>query len=63
MTAISGEGQISYGGTNALRRAELKPEILEHRFEIIGLEYSELRFDYIGVNSLYKDRIPGNGRL
>ena len=52
-----GEGQISYGGTNALRRAELAREILEHRFEIIGLEYSELRFDYIGVNSLYKDRI------
>lgn len=52
-----GEGQISYGGQNALRRAQLAREILEKRFEIIGLPYEELRFDYIGVDSLYGDRI------
>lgn len=50
-----GEGSISYGGSNALARAELAREVLEHRFELIGLEAEEVRFDYIGVNSLYGD--------
>ena len=51
------EGQISYGGSNALAKAKLAREILEHRFEMIGLKAEEVRFDYIGVNSLYKDSI------
>ena len=52
-----GEGQISYGGSNALAKAELAKEVLEHRFARIGLEYSEIRYDFIGVNSLYRDAI------
>ena len=52
-----GEGQISYGGENALAKAELARDVLEHRFEIIGLEAEEVRFDYIGFNSLYGDAI------
>jgi len=52
-----GEGQISYGGSNALAKAKLAREVLEHRFEMIGLKAEEVRFDYIGVNSLYKDSI------
>lgn len=52
-----GEGQISYGGSNALNRAKLAREILEKRFEMIGLAFEEIRFDYIGFNSLYKDSI------
>ena len=52
-----GEGQISYGGENALEKAELARDVLEHRFEIIGLEAEEIRFDYIGVNSLYGNKI------
>ncbi|MBS5115033.1 MAG: DUF1446 domain-containing protein [Erysipelotrichaceae bacterium] len=52
-----GEGQISYGGHNALNKAKLAKEILEKRFELIGLEYEEMRFDYIGFNSLYQDSI------
>jgi len=52
-----GEGQISYGGHNALNRAKLAKEILEKRFELIGLSYEEIRFDFIGFNSLYKDTI------
>ena len=52
-----GEGQISYGGHNALNKAKLAKEILEKRFELIGLEYEEMRFDYIGFNSLYQDGI------
>lgn len=51
------EGEISYGGSNALERAKLAAEIVEKRLDIIGSEYEELRVDYIGVNSLYKDKI------
>lgn len=52
-----GEGQISYGGLNALAKAKLAKEILEHRFAMIGLKYEEIRFDFIGMNSLYKDSV------
>lgn len=55
-----GEGQISYGGHNALNKAKLAQEILEKRFEITGLEFEEIRFDYIGLNSLYMDTISKN---
>lgn len=50
-----GEGQISYGGSNALNRARLAKEVLEKRFEITGLDLEEVRFDLIGCNSLYPD--------
>lgn len=52
-----GEGQISYGGLNALPKAKLAQEIIERRLKKIGLEYEEIRYDYIGMNSLYKDKI------
>jgi len=48
-----GEGQISYGGTGALARAELALQIVRERFEIIGLRAHEVRFDLIGVDSLH----------
>lgn len=54
-----GEGQISYGGGTAFKKAELARTILEKRFEKIGLAGEEVRFDYIGVNSLYGDSISG----
>ncbi|MGA8044497.1 MAG: acyclic terpene utilization AtuA family protein [Terracidiphilus sp.] len=46
-----GEGQISYAGPGALRRAELAAEILEERLGSHPLQ--ELRFDLIGVNSIH----------
>lgn len=51
------EGEISYGGSNALGRAKLAAEIVEKRLDIIGSKHEELRMDYIGVNSLYGDKI------
>lgn len=52
-----GEGEISYGGTNALARAQLAADIVTKRLELIGCEMSEYRVDYIGYNSLYKSDI------
>lgn len=50
-----GEGQISYGGYNAYQRAKMAEKVLKKRFEITGMEMDEVRFDMIGVNSLYRD--------
>lgn len=45
-----GEGEISYGGANCLKRAELAIEIIKNRLE--GKELYDLRFELIGVNSI-----------
>lgn len=50
-----GEGQISYAGTNALRRAELARDILAERLAPHSL--SEVRFDFIGVDSIHGSRL------
>ncbi len=50
-----GEGQISYGGPGAVARARLALDIVRERLAITGVDTSELRFDLIGVNSLYGD--------
>jgi hypothetical protein len=50
-----GEGQISYGGPGAVARARLALDIVRERLVITGVDTSELRFDLIGVNSLYGD--------
>ena len=61
-----GEGEISYGGSNCVARAELAAEILEKRIELTGIELEEYRTDFIGCNSLYRDAISkeiGSGTL
>ncbi|CAG9205697.1 expressed protein [Paraburkholderia sabiae] len=50
-----GEGQISYGGPGAVARARLALDIVRERLALTGVDTSELRFDLIGVNSLYGD--------
>ena len=52
-----GEGEISYGGMNALKRAKLAGDIVHKRLAIIGAKCEELRIDYIGYNALYQDKI------
>ena len=52
-----GEGEISYGGSNCLQRAQLAADIVEKRLALIGAEISEFRVDYIGFNSLFKSAI------
>jgi hypothetical protein len=54
-----GEGEISYGGPGAFERAELAGQIIKKRLEYIGLPVEELRVDYIGINSLYKEPLSG----
>ncbi len=52
-----GEGQISYGGPGAINRAKLALEIVKQRFEDTGLKVNETKFDIIGVNALYGDKV------
>jgi ribosomal protein L31E len=51
--AFIGEAQISYGGDGARERAELAIHILKKRFKRLNLKFEELRFDLIGVDSLW----------
>jgi hypothetical protein len=56
-----GEGQISYGGPGAVARGRLALEIVRERLAITGVDVSELRFDLIGVDSLYGATLGGGG--
>lgn len=50
-----GEGEISYGGPGAYERAMLAIEIVKNRLAIRNIEVEEIKYDLIGVNSLYWD--------
>ena len=54
-----GEGQLSYGGANAVARARLAGEIVAERLRLRGFAYDALRTDLIGLDSLHG---PGDGR-
>lgn len=58
-----GEGEISYGGSDCLERAQLAAAIIQER---IGAQFNGLQADCIGVNSLYPSSAsqePGEVRL
>jgi hypothetical protein len=48
-----GEGEVGYAGPNALARAQLAERTVRERLERRGLEYPEIRVDYIGMSSLH----------
>lgn len=52
-----GEGEISYGGTNATARAKLAGDVVKKRLSPLKLSAENLRIDIIGLNSLYKNSI------
>jgi hypothetical protein len=52
-----GEGQISYGGPGAVARGKLALDIVAERLKLTGVDFSEIRYDLIGVNSLHKDKL------
>lgn len=52
-----GEGEISYGGSNCVARARLAASIMEKRVALTGIKLEEYRTDFIGCNSLFRDKI------
>ena len=55
-----GEGQISYAGSGARRRAQLALDIVTERLAICRRGIEELRCDLIGINALHGE--PGAAR-
>lgn len=51
-----GEGQITYAGSGAVRRAELAIEIVQEQLKYSGCNVRELRAEMIGLNSVVPDR-------
>ncbi len=56
-----GEGQISYGGAGAVERGNLALDIIRTRLDSTGLMLLETRYDLIGVNSLFGNRLVHRG--
>lgn len=48
-----GEAQISYAGEGAQKRAQLAARIIMERLRMIGLEFENLRFDFMCAGSLW----------
>jgi hypothetical protein len=53
-----GQAFAFYAWPEALAKARRAAEILQERFRIMGIEADEIRFDYIGVNSLHGPLSP-----
>ena len=47
-----GEGEMSYGGANCLKRALLARDVVEKRLSLLPISIKDLRLDLIGINSL-----------
>ncbi|MFJ4348916.1 acyclic terpene utilization AtuA family protein [Pseudomonas sp. NPDC089401] len=56
-----GEGQISYGGPNAVARARLAGQVVEQRLALTGVAVEELRCELLGVDSLHGSRFGQPG--
>jgi hypothetical protein len=52
-----GEGEITYAGETCIARAELAAEIVRKRLELTKVEFSEIRYDLIGISSIFGDEI------
>ncbi len=51
------EAEISYGGSGAVERAKLAKEIIQKRLSSQKIEPVEMRYDFIGINSLYGNEV------
>lgn len=56
-----GEGQISYAGPGAVNRGRLALAIVAERLKLMGVQYSELKLDLIGVDSLHGGKLSQSG--
>lgn len=57
------EAEISYGGSGAINRAQLAGDIVAKRLDMLNIPHEEIRFDYIGVNSLYYQSLENQAPL
>ena len=50
-----GEGEVSYGGIDAVARAKWAAGIVKERLRLRGFSYDDFRVDLIGISSLHGD--------
>ena len=55
-----GDGEISYGGPGCVERAKLAQDIVAKRLALRQIPIDEIKYDLIGINSLYWNRDSGN---
>lgn len=48
-----GEGEVSYGGIDAVPRAKMAVELVKERLKSRGFQYEDFRADLIGMSSLH----------
>ena len=48
-----GEGEVSYGGIDAVARAKFAADVVRERLEMQGFKYVDYRVDLIGMSSLH----------
>ncbi|MGP5373614.1 acyclic terpene utilization AtuA family protein [Psychrobacter alimentarius] len=51
------EAEISYGGAGSVERAKLAKTIMQKRLAAQDIEPIEMRYDFIGLNSLYANEV------
>ena len=56
------EVAISYGGSLAFEKAKEAKKVIEKRLEARKISFEEIRFDFIGFNSLYENSISNKIR-
>lgn len=57
------EAEISYGGSGSVDRAKLAKIIIEKRLAAQNIEPVEIRYDFIGLNSLYGNEVLDNQEM
>ena len=50
-----GEGEVSFGGIDAVSRANIAAEVVRERLTMQGFSYEDYRVDLIGMSSLHGD--------
>lgn len=50
-----GEGEVSYGGIDAVARARWAADVVRERLRLRGFAYEDFRVDLIGISSLHGD--------
>ena len=52
------EEMALFAGPGALERAEMTKALLQKRFKKVNLQATDLRFDYVGINSVHREASP-----
>lgn len=57
-----GEGLAFFPWPNALEKAQWADKWIRERFKVLGVQFDELRIDYVGVNMLHDEVAPMDDR-